>query len=86
MFSPSIQGERIQFLSDDTNKVSEEEEVVEKKKKRSDDPLLRYLPPRVDGSCLALWLAACANVNSKHPLASVIVNGVKGGYWVQRDK
>jgi len=58
----AVLGERMEYLDD-----AEE-----------NDPLLQNLPPKVDRKCMALWLAACAEMNSEHPLASAIVNGAKG--------
>ena len=44
---------------------------------RGDDPLLQNLPPKIDNHNLCLWLAACAEMNSEHPLAHAITNGSK---------
>jgi len=63
----AVLGERMEFLSN-----AEES-----------DPLLRNLPPKVDKKSVALWLAACAEMNSEHPLASAIVNGAKGSIGYQ---
>lgn len=58
----AVLGERIEFL--DNSKDSE--------------PLLRNLPNKVEKHNVALWLAACAEMSSDHPLASAIVNAAKG--------
>lgn len=44
---------------------------------RDDEPLLQNLPTRVDKHNLCLWLAACAEMSSEHPLAHAIVNSTK---------
>lgn len=44
---------------------------------RKDDPLLQNLPKKIDNHNLCLWLAACAEMNSEHPLAQAITNGSK---------
>jgi len=41
------------------------------------DDILRYLPSNVPREHVALWLAACAEKQSEHPLAKAIVNGAK---------
>jgi len=60
----AVLGERMEFLDDAPDD--------------SIDPLLQNLPDGVDKKSIALWLAACAEMNSEHPLASAIVNGAKG--------
>jgi len=48
------------------------------------DPLLQFVPSKVlrskgsSGHSLALWLAACAENQSEHPLAKAVVNATKG--------
>ena len=44
---------------------------------KDNDSLLQNLPPKVDKHNLCLWLAACAEMNSEHPLAQAITNGSK---------
>jgi Cu+-exporting ATPase len=44
----------------------------------SDDPLLQNLPTKIPKDQLALWLAACSEAQSEHPLAKAIVNAAKG--------
>lgn len=42
-----------------------------------DDSMFQNLPSKVSRECLALWLAACAEAQSEHPLAKAIVNAAK---------
>jgi Cu+-exporting ATPase len=42
-----------------------------------DDPLLQNLPTRVTKANVALWLGACAETQSEHPLAKAITNAAK---------
>ena len=42
------------------------------------DPLLKNLPSKVPQQYLSLWLAACAEVQSEHPLAKAVVNAATG--------
>jgi Cu+-exporting ATPase len=44
---------------------------------KEDDLLLQSLPTKVDKHNLCVWLAACAEMNSEHPLAQAITNGSK---------
>jgi len=57
----AVLGERMEFLDS----------------AKSDDPLIQNLPPSIDKDYLCLWLAACAEMTSEHPLAQAIVNGSK---------
>ena len=57
----AVLGERIEFLDN----------------AKDSDELLQNLPSRVDKHCLSLWLAACAEMNSEHPLGLAIVNSAK---------
>jgi P-type Cu+ transporter len=41
------------------------------------DPLLQNLPARIHHDKAALWLAACAEAQSEHPLAQAIVNAAR---------
>jgi len=41
------------------------------------DPLVQNLPSRVSKSNAVLWLAACAEAQSEHPLANAITNAAK---------
>lgn len=54
-------GERIEFMDNSSD----------------DNFLLQNLPSKVDKHNLCLWLAACAEMNSEHPLAQAIVNYAK---------
>lgn len=45
-----------------------------------DHPLLQGLPPKVNKHNLCLWLGACTEANSDHPLARAIVNGSKTAF------
>jgi Cu+-exporting ATPase len=58
----AIVNERMEFL-DDTD---------------DSDPVIQNLPNSVNKGCIALWLAACAEMNSAHPLAHAIVAAAKG--------
>lgn len=42
--------------------------------------LLQNLPRSVGGHNITLWLAACAEMNSEHPLAQAIVNSAKQAF------
>lgn len=44
------------------------------------DKLYENKPDRVPDGCLALWLAACAEAQSEHPLGKAIVNSAKT-FW-----
>jgi P-type Cu+ transporter len=44
------------------------------------DALFQHLPSRVTRETFALWLAACAEAQSEHPLAKAIVNAAKS-HW-----
>ena len=44
----------------------------------ANDPLLQGLPPGINATDVPLWLAACAEVNSEHPLANAVVNAARG--------
>lgn len=39
--------------------------------------LLQNLPSQIGNHNIALWLAACAEMNSEHPLAKAVVNSAK---------
>lgn len=41
------------------------------------DPLLQNLPTTIDKTNIALWLAACAEAQSEHPLAKSIINAAR---------
>lgn len=58
----AVLGERIEFLDNS----------------KDDDPLLTNLPEQIEKHNIALWLAACAEHSSDHPLACAIVNAAKG--------
>lgn len=57
----AVLGERIEFLDN----------------AKDSDELLLNLPSRVDKHNLSLWLAACAEMTSEHPLGLAIVNSAK---------
>jgi Cu+-exporting ATPase len=57
----AILGERIEFLDN----------------AKDSDELFLNLPSRVDKHNLSLWLAACAEMTSEHPLGLAIVNSAK---------
>jgi P-type Cu+ transporter len=42
-----------------------------------DDDLLQHLPSMISKENFALWLAACAELQSEHPLAKAIVNAAR---------
>ena len=58
----AIVNERMEFLDDTVDS----------------DPVIQNLPSSVHKGCLALWLAACTEMNSEHPLAHAIVAAAKG--------
>lgn len=43
----------------------------------NDDELLQHLPSKLSKENIVLWLAACAEAQSEHPLAKAIVNAAK---------
>lgn len=70
----AVLGERMEFLDQVDPKTN---------------TLLQNLPLPLGGNNIALWLAACAEMNSEHPLAKAIVNSAKqelgGDFTFSRD-
>jgi Cu+-exporting ATPase len=58
--------------------LSEKKEFVAHASDSESDPLLAGLPSKVKEEDVALWLAACAETSSEHPLAKAIVNSARG--------
>jgi Cu+-exporting ATPase len=61
----AVLGDQVLFLNSDNDDND------------SDDPLLQNLPSRVTKANVALWLGACAETQSEHPLAKAITNAAK---------
>ncbi|GKY90335.1 hypothetical protein MPSEU_000007500 [Mayamaea pseudoterrestris] len=57
--------------------VLDETVVLLSPKEAASDPLMQNLPPTVQPSQVPLWLAACAETQSEHPLARAVVNAAK---------
>jgi len=47
---------------------------------KKDDLLVRNRPSVIQGQQVALWMAACAEKQSEHPLAKAIVNAARGAW------
>jgi len=70
-------------IFDKTGTITSGRAVLAEKKEFVDvtntsDPLLQVLPSTIRKEDVALWLAACAETNSEHPLAKAIVNAARG--------
>jgi Cu+-exporting ATPase len=64
----AVLGEVVEFITNNNSSSKENEQ---------DDPLLQNLPSKIPKHEVALWLAACAELSSEHPLAKAIVNAAK---------
>jgi heavy metal translocating P-type ATPase len=62
----AVLGDQVFFIGNNNNDDDDD-----------DDPLLQNLPPRVTKANVALWLGACAETQSEHPLAKAITNAAK---------
>jgi len=60
--------------------LDERVEFMENVKDTNSEKLLQNLPSSINKHNISLWLAACAEMNSEHPLAGAIVNSARSSF------